>query len=70
MLANPVGRDKNEKTSLLPTGAVGVVLVSVFESSSPNRKPVVLLLSSSPMSKYVRDLVTGIEYRLSLASSG
>jgi hypothetical protein len=47
---------------------VGVVLVSAeFESSSPNRKPVVLLLSSRPMSaKYVRDRVTGIEYRLRL----
>ena len=47
---------------------MGVVLVSVgFESSSPNRKPVVLLLSSRPISaRYVRDRVTGIEYRLSL----
>jgi hypothetical protein len=61
-------RNKDGKASVLPGWAVGVVLVSAeFESSSPNRKPVVLLLSSRPMSaKYVRDRVTGIEYRLRL----
>jgi hypothetical protein len=63
MLGYACCRNKDGKASVVPTWAVGVVLVSVVvESSSPNRKPVVLLLSSRPMSvKYVRDRVTGIE---------
>ena len=57
----PCWRSKAGKESGLLL--VGVVLFSPeFESSSPKRKPVVLLLSSKPMSlKYVRDRVTGME---------
>jgi hypothetical protein len=51
MLEYACCRNKDGNGSVLPTWAVGVVLVSAeFESSSPNRKPVVLLLSSRPMS--------------------
>lgn len=67
MLGYACCRNKDGNASVLPAWAVGVVLSAGFESSSPKRKPVVLLLSSSPISaKYVRDRVTGIEYRLSL----